>query len=221
MSIRNLVHSAFKHAAEQVLPPLTKSKFEEKRVLTPDEFVAAGDFLVRACPTWAWDAGDPKKGRPFLPADKQCLVTRGEADAGVDDVPDINELEEEDEAAIPATGAAGTAGAGPGYLRAEEPEDNIVRTRTYDLYITYDQILEDVSEEHARKTITVEIHPNLSITAASIHPCKHAEVMKKLVDNIIEAGKTFPIEHYLVLFLKFIASVVPTIQYDYTMSVGN
>lgn len=25
---------------------------------------------------------------------------------------------------------------------------------------------------------------------------------------------------YLVLFLKFIASVVPTIQYDYTMSVG-
>jgi ubiquitin-like-conjugating enzyme ATG3 len=25
---------------------------------------------------------------------------------------------------------------------------------------------------------------------------------------------------YLVLFLKFIASVVPTVQYDYTMSVG-
>lgn len=25
---------------------------------------------------------------------------------------------------------------------------------------------------------------------------------------------------YLVLFLKFIASVVPTIQYDYTMPVG-
>jgi hypothetical protein len=26
---------------------------------------------------------------------------------------------------------------------------------------------------------------------------------------------------YLVLFLKFIASIVPTIQYDYTMSVGH
>lgn len=25
---------------------------------------------------------------------------------------------------------------------------------------------------------------------------------------------------YLLLFLKFIASVVPTIQYDYTMSIG-
>ncbi len=39
-----------------------------------------------------------------------------------------------------AGGAAGGSGArGAGYLRAEEPVDNIVRTRTYDLYITYDQ----------------------------------------------------------------------------------
>lgn len=28
------------------------------------------------------------------------------------------------------------------------------------------------------------------------------------------------VRSYLVLFLKFIASVVPTIQYDYTMSIG-
>ena len=56
------------------------------------------------------------------------------------------------------------------------------------------QVLEDVSEEHARKTVTVEPHPNLSITAASIHPCRHAEVMKKLVDNMLEAGKTFSVE---------------------------
>ena len=34
------------------------------------------------------------------------------------------------------------------------------------------------------------------------------------------AGTPLAVEHYLVLFLKFIASVVPTIQYDYTMSVG-
>lgn len=38
------------------------------------------------------------------------------------------------------------------------------------------QILQDVSEEHARKTITVDPHPHLSITAASIHPCRHAGV---------------------------------------------
>ena len=43
------------------------------------------------------------------------------------------------------------------------------------------QVLEDVSEEHARKTITVEKFPHMPmITAASIHPCKHAVTMKKL-----------------------------------------
>lgn len=38
-------------------------------------------------------------------------------------------------------GAGVEAGAGPAgaYMRAEEPEDNILRTRTYDLYMTYDQ----------------------------------------------------------------------------------
>jgi ubiquitin-like-conjugating enzyme ATG3 len=44
--------------------------------------------------------------------------------------------------------------------------------------------------------------------------------MKKLADNMAEGGTPLAVEHYLVLFLKFIASVVPTIQYDYTMSVG-
>ncbi|KAF5839299.1 autophagocytosis protein AUT1-like protein [Dunaliella salina] len=55
-----------------------------------------------------------------------------------DDCPDISELElgqADDEAALPSTAGQSQ----PGYLRAEEPEDNIVRTRTYDLYITYDQ----------------------------------------------------------------------------------
>jgi Autophagocytosis associated protein, active-site domain len=43
------------------------------------------------------------------------------------------------------------------------------------------QILQDISEEHARKTATVETFPHLSIPAVGIHPCKHADVMKKLV----------------------------------------
>jgi hypothetical protein len=44
------------------------------------------------------------------------------------------------QAALPSV-AASAAGSRPaGYLRAEEPEDNIMRTRTYDLYITYDQV---------------------------------------------------------------------------------
>jgi hypothetical protein len=34
------------------------------------------------------------------------------------------------------------------------------------------QVLEDVSEEHAKKTITVDPHPHMTLSAASIHPCR-------------------------------------------------
>lgn len=52
-----------------------------------------------------------------------------------------------------------------------------------------------MSEEHARKTITVDPHPHLAgLSAASIHPCRHADVMKKLVDNLLEAGREFKVE---------------------------
>lgn len=60
--------------------------------------------------------------------------------------------------------------------------------------VLFPQVLEDVSEEHARKTITVEPHPHLAVNAASVHPCKHAEVMKKLVDNLIAGGSEFRLE---------------------------
>ena len=33
----------------------------QKGVLTPEEFVAAGDLLVDKCPSWSWEAGDPAK----------------------------------------------------------------------------------------------------------------------------------------------------------------
>lgn len=281
--MRGAIHGLYKQAAEYILPPLSRSQFDEKRVMTPEEFLKAGDHLVRVCPTWSWEGGEAKKRKTYLPADKQYLVTRnvpctrratdlencmefavqGEESEWVathedpaiskaedaeaipdlqdgpanaeDDIPDISNLDmEDDEAIIPSTST---------YLRAEEPEDTVMRTRTYDLYITYDQyyqvprfwlvgydesrvplkpeqVLEDVSADHAKKTITVELHPNLSITAASIHPCRHAETMKKLVDGLLDSGGVFEVEHYLVLFLKFIASVVPTIEYDYTMSIG-
>jgi ubiquitin-like-conjugating enzyme ATG3 len=126
---------------------------------------------------------------------------------------------------------------------ATEPEDHIVRTRTYDLSITYDkyyqtprvwlygydeartplrpeQALEDVSHDHARKTVTVETHPHASIQAASIHPCQHASVMKKLSEMLTAGGSEPRVDQYLFLFLKFLGAIIPTIEYDFTMSVG-
>ena len=66
---------------EWAAPARTTSAFLEKGVLTPEEFVRAGDELVYRCPTWNWEGVstgmDPKKVRDYLPPDKQYLITRG------------------------------------------------------------------------------------------------------------------------------------------------
>ena len=64
-------------AREYMTPVLQASQYLEKGVLTPEEFVAAGDLLVMKCPTWAWASGDAKKVKAYLPSDKQYLVTKG------------------------------------------------------------------------------------------------------------------------------------------------
>lgn len=75
-------------------------------------------------------------------------------------------------------------------------EGEIVRTRTYDLHITYDkyyqtprmwifgydenhkpltveQMYDDVSQDHAKKTVTTESHPHIpGPPMASVHPCR-------------------------------------------------
>lgn len=62
---------------DALAPVLRESKFREHGRITPDEFVAAGDFLTYKFPTWQWCAGDPSRARDYLPRDKQYLVTRG------------------------------------------------------------------------------------------------------------------------------------------------
>ena len=125
----------------------------------------------------------------------------------------------------------------------ENDEDVFIPTRTYDLNITYDnyyrtprlwlsgydennkpltieQMYEDISEEHAKKTVTFEAHPHIPGTLmASIHPCRHAEVMKKLINLVAESGKEMEVYSYLMVFLKFVQSVIPTIEYDYTRNI--
>ncbi|SGY15147.1 BQ5605_C013g07267 [Microbotryum silenes-dioicae] len=58
-------------------PVLRDSKFKESGRLTPDEFVAAGDYLVYKFPTWSWQAAkEDGKTRDFLPKEKQYLMQR-------------------------------------------------------------------------------------------------------------------------------------------------
>jgi ubiquitin-like-conjugating enzyme ATG3 len=121
-----------------------------------------------------------------------------------------------------------------------------------------DQIFQDVTAEHAFKTVTIEAFPHsTSLQAASVHPCKHASVMRKLIERmnagVVEEQKSqrkagskdskkkwlfkrgtgkddkpvpvageeeevegMRVDFYLVVFLKFIASIVPTIEVDST-----
>jgi ubiquitin-like-conjugating enzyme ATG3 len=118
----------------------------------------------------------------------------------------------------------------------------IVSTRTYDLNITYDkyyqtprlwlfgydesrkalsvdEMYEDFSADHANKTITIETHPHLpGPPQASVHPCRHAQVMKKLIDQIMEGGGELGVHMYLIVFLKFVQAIIPTIEYDFTQN---
>jgi len=171
------------------------------------------------------------------------------------DLPDFSDLDrqlvEEDPASKSGGGAASRGaldeaapafGAGGDYLVADAPDANIVRSRTYDLSITYDkyyqtprlwlfgynedgeplkpdEVYEDVLSEYVSKTVTVDPHPLTGTPTVSIHPCKHAQVMKKVVQDWIDQGITPRTDLALFVFLKFISGVVPTINYDFTMDI--
>lgn len=71
-NMQSLLHGV----REYLTPVLTESSFEDKGLLTPEEFVKAGDLLVYKCPTWRWESGEPSLRRAYLPVDKQFLITR-------------------------------------------------------------------------------------------------------------------------------------------------
>ncbi|RHZ43706.1 hypothetical protein Glove_880g15 [Diversispora epigaea] len=338
----NSVQTLFFGIREYLSPVLKNSKFKETGCITPEEFIAAGDFLVYKCPTWNWESGEVSKRRDYLLVDKQFLITRnvpclrrvkqmeytdedaetqietedgeeawvathsGRAATNIEeiasyiegdedeinkklinpvleevidkeevDIPDINDIpdiddeveegveEEEDPAALVSSSKVGNS-------YDDCPSDKILQVRTYDVFITYDkyyqtprmwlfgydehrrpltstQIFEDISQDYAKKTVTIETHPHLNMSLASIHPCRHAQVMKKIIEKMNEESmKKFEllqnqyinanagnsnnnappqveqaqvrVDQYLIIFLKFMSSVVPTIDYDHTIS---
>ena len=52
----NIKYQVYKHATtfagKHIMSTLKDSKFQEKGVLTPEEFVVAGNHLTNKCNTW-------------------------------------------------------------------------------------------------------------------------------------------------------------------------
>ena len=332
--------------AEYFTPVLKQSKFKNTGVLTPEEFVIAGDHLVHQCPTWSWSsASDPSLRKSYLPAEKQFLVTKSvpcykrckdiehcnndekvimtenDEEGWVDthhseqastvcemveelrlsdidnetiksrsnqvcddqdrksiepgnsvivNTDDDDEAEDMDKFMDMVEEVDNSVAPPPNKTQKQEPSkqtdskpqnqcqtsaaqgdqgsversgnrENIVATRTYDLNITYDKyyqtprlwlvgydeslkplsindMYQDISQDHAKKTVTMETHPHIPTVMASVHPCRHAEVMKKIISTVEDGGRELRVYSYLIIFLKLVQSVIPTLEYDFTQN---
>jgi len=338
----NIIYSTVNSLRDRYTPASHTSTFRKTGEITPEEFLAAGDYLVYKFPSWSWaDAETPSKRVSYLPPGKQYLVTRHvpchrrlnedfAGDAGheeavveggknadddgwlrtggltssqplkvkevrtVDDAGNVGDreiVEEEDD--IPD-------------MEDEDDDEAIIKDadgdgkssgrRTYNLYIVYSPwyktprmymsgylpngqplpphlMMDDIVGDYKDKTVTLEDFPFFanSVKMASIHPCRHASVMKTLLDradaalklrrerqkaglpsdsaqglenqiesldisnrdaagdnsddweevqhDVADQDVAIRVDQYLVVFLKFMASVTPGIEHDFTMGV--
>ncbi|GMH69157.1 hypothetical protein TrRE_jg6071 [Triparma retinervis] len=303
------LQSRAKDIRETLTPALSTSAFTSRGVLTPAQFVLAGDELVASCPTWQW-SGATGKGttRGYLPPGKQFLVTRGvpstsrcrgadflpqaammkdngegwmvedDGVGGEDEGFDLCEGGEDPKKAPPAasTGGGGdppqpevTEGPPSSAVQEGEDEDDEyadmddftdpdladdlsslavspsappANLRRYDVMISYDKyyqtprvwllgyspsgsplpgpsMFEDVMEDYVNRTVTVERFPYTGEVVISVHPCQHGNVMKNIVENMREGGGEVRVESYMTVFLKFVSSIIPRINYDFTQGV--
>ncbi|KAL8680325.1 MAG: hypothetical protein Q9224_006951 [Gallowayella concinna] len=133
--------------------------------------------------------------------DVRTLGESGEVQVGEEEEEEIPDMEDEedDEEAI---------------IRDPKGQGSTAPTRTYTLYITYTpyyrtprfylsgylspsqplppaQMMEDIVGDYADKTVTLEDFPffDAGVKMASVHPCRHASVMKTLLDRADAALK--------------------------------
>ena len=72
----NSFFNTYKKLADKIIPVMTNNNFVKTGMLTPDEFVEAGDYLVKNFTNWKWSKISKNKSLSFLPPDKQMLKMR-------------------------------------------------------------------------------------------------------------------------------------------------
>lgn len=89
------------------------------------------------------------------------------------------------------------------------------------------EVWQDISGDHVGKTVTMETFPHSTTgnQMASVHPCKHSSVMKVFIERANDQAikrraksgdgeEGIRVDQYLVIFLKFIATITPTIEHE-------
>ncbi len=78
-------------------------------------------------------------------------------------------------------------------------------------------IKQDIQKEYIDKSLTIEPFNFLeNVSMATVNPCKHAAVLKSMSDTMRQNGKQVECDISMIIFLKFIASVIPTVEFDNT-----
>ena len=242
MSFKKLIYNTYKNIAENVIPTLKENNFSKTGLLTPKEFIIAGDYLVSKFPLWRWSGARKHKCVDYLPKNKQFLILKNirynDSNEVLSDFCDnnskddwniykLNEFQEDLEDSSEEDC---------------EQNENIVMSKTYDVTITYDnyyrtprvwffgynkmgmpmsykKMLQDFSENHKKVTVTIDKHPFISVHCVNVHPCKHSNVMKTIIKIKKSNNNKVLLEHYFVYFLKFVACIVPNMDFDFTTSM--
>jgi ubiquitin-like-conjugating enzyme ATG3 len=219
---------SFKKFIDSKFTPSDKD-FEGKGMLSPEQFVQAGDQLTNF--GWKWQKSLNKQNKLLPNPDKQYLFAPATSASRIRKLTE-QKIVETRNGETGFTEISGEEG-------VEEREEDF---RKYSIYISYDEyyftprlwikgndcegrpltsagIFEDIYSEYQNETVTEENCPFLECRMLTIHPCKHSDVMKRFVEESKAKGKKIKPHQSLIIFLKFMSSVMPTVRYDQALDI--
>lgn len=239
--MKKFFFDSYKSVAEKILPTLKENNFYKTGMLTFDEFKEAGDYLTNNYPKWSWSNTKTKKileMRNIPLKDNSNILCDENLDNFVIknyQVNSKNKLWQIDEMDKPDLVQPVSVPAKPFQRRYDISitYDNYYRTPRIwflgtdenDYPIPNDKVLDDISVDHSKVTATIEVHPYYKINCISVHPCQHSHAMKFFIKkNIIKSTESediefISVEKYFMYFIKFMACIIPNLEFDFTESI--